>query len=87
MAEVITHGVASVYTNTKHRGRGYASRLMRELGEVLLTWKPETTSCVVSVLFSDIGKKFYTKLGWRAFPSYHVEFDPLPGKSPQYHRY
>lgn len=81
VSEVITHGVASVYSNPKYRGRGYASRLMRELGEVLPTWQTESASCAASVLFSDIGKRFYAKLGWHAFPSYHLEFAPSAGLS------
>jgi GNAT superfamily N-acetyltransferase/regulator of extracellular matrix RemA (YlzA/DUF370 family) len=75
--ESITHGVASVYCESKYRGRGYASRLMKELAKKLQNWQQTgTMNCVASVLFSDIGKQFYTKLGWRAFPSYHIEFAP-----------
>ncbi|KAH8700370.1 hypothetical protein BGW36DRAFT_395482 [Talaromyces proteolyticus] len=76
LTEMVTHGVASVYCDSKYRGRGYASRLMKELANVLPNWQTETMNCVASVLFSDIGKEFYTKLGWRAFPSYHIEFAP-----------
>lgn len=81
LTETITHGVASVYCDPIYRGRGYASRLMKELAKVLPTWQTKTTKCVASVLFSDIGKDFYTELGWRAFPSYHIEFAPLAGLS------
>ncbi|OJD27789.1 hypothetical protein ACJ73_00812 [Blastomyces percursus] len=77
VAEVITHGVASVYCDPRYRGRGYASRLMRELAEVLPKWQTtRANQCIASVLFSDIGKQFYTNLKWHAFPSFHVEFPP-----------
>jgi GNAT superfamily N-acetyltransferase len=33
------HGIASVFTDPQFRGRGYASRMMRELGERLRTWQ------------------------------------------------
>lgn len=81
VSETITHGIASVYCDPKYRGRGYASRLIKELGEVLPTWQTDTMKCAASVLFSGIGKKFYSDLGWHPYPSYHVEFDPLELKS------
>ncbi|EDN03300.1 predicted protein [Histoplasma mississippiense (nom. inval.)] len=77
VAEFITHGVASVYCDPRYRGRGYASRLMKELAEVLPKWQTaKTKECIASVLFSDIVRRFYTNLKWYAFPSYHVEFPP-----------
>ncbi|KAJ5975591.1 hypothetical protein N7481_009298 [Penicillium waksmanii] len=44
--EAITQGVASVFTDAKFRGQGYASRLMTELAEELRTWQNKTTECV-----------------------------------------
>ena len=52
VASVITHGVASVYTDSRYRGRGYASRLMSELVRILPTWQTDTSEkvkCVASV--------------------------------------
>lgn len=73
----ITHGIASVYVVPEHRGRGYASRLLRELDKCFPNFQVEANETVIaSVLFSDIGKSFYTKLGWRAFTSHHLEFEP-----------
>ncbi|KAL2022875.1 hypothetical protein VTK56DRAFT_4406 [Thermocarpiscus australiensis] len=37
--EGVAHGIASVFTDPQFRGRGYASRMMRELGERLRTWQ------------------------------------------------
>lgn len=75
LMEAITHAVASVCCNPEYRGRGYASRLMRELSKILPNWQTEETKCVASILYSDIGKKFYTEIGWRPHPSYQVEFE------------
>ena len=80
--ESITHGIASVYCNPAYRGRGYASRMLRELNRVLPTWQAENTHGVVaSVLYSDIGGGFYERLGWVPFPSHHIVFEPVPSKS------
>ncbi|KAL4793747.1 hypothetical protein BDV19DRAFT_366150 [Aspergillus venezuelensis] len=76
VTEALTHGVASVYVDEKLRGKGYATRLMKELAKTLPSWQTERTPCAASVLFSDIGKDFYSSVGWHAFPSYNVEFSP-----------
>lgn len=75
--EGICHGVASVFCHPGYRERGYASRMMRELNAVLRNWQGEERKVAASVLFSDIGKRFYTEVGWRPFPSVHVEFQPV----------
>lgn len=50
---------------------------MRELAEILRTFQAETTKSIGSVLYSDIGKKFYADLGWHPFPiNTHIELDP-----------
>ncbi|PGH01465.1 hypothetical protein AJ79_07903 [Helicocarpus griseus UAMH5409] len=55
---------------------------MRELAKVLPKWQTNRTEgCVASVLFSDIGKRFYESFGWHAFPSYHIEFPSSAGVS------
>ncbi|KAK0643812.1 hypothetical protein B0T16DRAFT_189189 [Cercophora newfieldiana] len=82
----IAHGIGAVFTDAQYRGRGYANRLMRELGLRLRTWQgeskrrnsnPDEVFC--SVLYSDIGKTFYAKLGWAPYPSSHVAFPPVSG--------
>lgn len=86
--EGIAHGIASVFTNPTYRGKGYASRMMSELGPKLKEWSEgrkepkggdqETviTRSLFSVLYSDIGKMFYAKNGWAAFESSHLCFKP-----------
>ncbi|KAK4228560.1 hypothetical protein QBC38DRAFT_474699 [Podospora fimiseda] len=70
--EGVAHGIGSVFTAKEFRGRGYASRMMTELGKKLKGWQ----GGVLSVLYSDIGKGFYAKHGWGVFESGHVEFKP-----------
>lgn len=78
VTEGITHGIGSVFSAPKYRGKGYASRMLRELGPVLKSWQVTEKSgpCDFSVLYSDIGKKYYTKLGWVPFPSSHIALAP-----------
>lgn len=55
--DVITHGVGSVFSPPEHRGKGYAGRMMQEVGKKLRTWQTsEKTDCLFSILYSDIGK-------------------------------
>ncbi|KAG4438495.1 hypothetical protein IFR05_006018 [Cadophora sp. M221] len=74
--DVTLHGIASVYCDPKYRGRGYAQRMMKELGEVLRTWQvSDGERCVGSLLYSDIGKVYYAKLGWEPVGrNTHLEF-------------
>ena len=77
LTETIIHGVASVFCDPAYRGRGYAARLMRELAKALRSWQTETKTCIGSVLYSDIGKKYYSNLGWHPFPNNsHIELSP-----------
>ena len=77
LTEKIVYGVASVFCDPILRLRGYGSRLMRELAEILRTFQAETTKPIGSVLYSDIGKKYYADLGWHPFPiNTHIELDP-----------
>lgn len=82
--DVITHGIGSVFADPKYRGRGYAGRMLRDVGEKLKTWQTnEGTECLFSILYSDIGKTYYAGHGWVPFPSTHVEFPPNPQTSSQ----
>ncbi|KAK3324073.1 hypothetical protein B0T19DRAFT_443511 [Cercophora scortea] len=82
----IAHGLGSVFTDEQYRGRGYASRMMQELGKRLRTWQVSTNNnngsspphALFSVLYSDIGKTFYARSGWAPFASSHIEFPPSP---------
>lgn len=80
LSEKVIHGVASVFCNPEFRLRGYGSRLMRELAKTLRTFQTEDTDSIGSVLYSDIGKKYYTDLGWHPYPNNtHIELDASSG--------
>ena len=77
VSSAIIHGVASVFCPPALRGQGYAPRMMRELAKVLRTWQSEDHRCIGSILYSDIGKEYHTKLGWRPnLTNSHIEFQP-----------
>lgn len=81
-ADVVAHGIGAVFTDPGLRGQGYASRMMREVGEALRTWQADGKGhALFSVLYSDIGKKFYSKLGWLPAESTHVTWMPAPEAS------
>ncbi|KAI0192345.1 hypothetical protein EV127DRAFT_46455 [Xylaria flabelliformis] len=67
--EGLVHGVASVFCPSEYRGRGYGTRHMRELAKVLRGWQSEYGKSIGSVLYSDIGKKYYAKVGWLPNPT------------------
>ncbi|KAL6719318.1 hypothetical protein ACLMJK_003557 [Lecanora helva] len=78
--QITSHGIGSVFCNPEYRGRGYAQRMIKELGMMLEHWQQkngERTS--FTVLYSDIGKQqtFYSRMGWQAFSSSHIS---LPAK-------
>ncbi|KAJ4367357.1 hypothetical protein N0V83_006938 [Neocucurbitaria cava] len=73
LQEAICHGIGSVYCASHLRRRGYAQRMMKELGTALRTHQTdEKTQSLFSVLYSDIGKKFYNEFGWEPFNSSHI---------------
>lgn len=62
--DVIVHSVASVFCVPQYRGRGYPKRMMQELDRELRKWQLDGSQCIGSILYSDIGKEYYAKLGW-----------------------
>jgi len=55
--EVITHSIGSVFCAPHLRRRGYAQRLMQEVGKALKTYQmKDGQENMFSILFSDIGK-------------------------------
>ncbi|CBX92749.1 hypothetical protein IAQ61_005886 [Plenodomus lingam] len=77
LQEVITHCIGSVFCAHHLRKRGYAQRMMQEMGEILKTYQTtQENDCLFSILFSDIGKQFYNQFGWEPFPSSHVSMPP-----------
>ena len=57
LEDVVSHGIGSVFCNPDYRRRGYAQRMMDELGKKLDTWNQQDGKKTdFSVLYSDIGK-------------------------------
>ncbi|KAJ4986686.1 lysine acetyltransferase [Stagonosporopsis vannaccii] len=78
LQEVVSHGIGSVFCGQHLRKRGYAQRMMMELGKTLRTHQTDEQECLFTILYSDIGKKFYADFGWEPFPSSHIA---LPASS------
>ncbi|KAL8871595.1 MAG: hypothetical protein Q9174_002607 [Haloplaca sp. 1 TL-2023] len=79
--EVISHGIGSVFCDPRYRSKGYAQRMMVELAQILDTWQQkEGDHADFSVLWSDIGKDFYAKRGWKVYPSSHIDLTPKPAQ-------
>ncbi|KAI1767273.1 hypothetical protein GGR53DRAFT_518521 [Hypoxylon sp. FL1150] len=70
--EYKAYGIGSVFTDPRFRGRGYAGRLLAEVAKALKGGVMDDVAC--TALWSDIGKQYYAKKGWAAFPSLHFEF-------------
>ncbi|KAL4909302.1 hypothetical protein BDW74DRAFT_79853 [Aspergillus multicolor] len=78
--EASAQGVGSVYCRPDFRGKGYAKRMLEELSKKMDAWQPEGQQSeppLFSILFSDIGKRFYAQFGWKPHPSSHFELLPL----------
>lgn len=56
---------------------------MRELRKILPSWQADIGKCVGSVLYSDIGKEYYAKLGWHPFPvNTEIELSAMEDPAP-----
>jgi hypothetical protein len=75
--DVLAQGVASVFTPENQRGKGYAGKMMALLGEALKARANEEEGekqALFSILFSDVGREFYARRGWKAMDSTHFKF-------------
>ena len=83
VTEVDVEGIGGVFCDPKFRRRGYGTRLMKELANVLRKGNAsdDGTSSVGSILYSDIGRTYYAQLGWMPLPSMHVELPATSGVS------
>ncbi|KAI5804991.1 hypothetical protein EDC01DRAFT_641664 [Geopyxis carbonaria] len=70
---VVAHAIGSVFTPMEHRGQGYAGIMLQQLSDML----SRGNNHGFSVLYSDIGKKFYAKHGWIPHRSSHLEFPAM----------
>lgn len=79
---VLTVGVGSVFCREEFRGLGYAKQMIEELCRILDGKRgdgngDDKKTPLFTVLFSDIGKHFYAKFGWKPFPSSHIALPPI----------
>ncbi|KAI2619062.1 hypothetical protein GGS26DRAFT_584709 [Hypomontagnella submonticulosa] len=80
----VGHGIGSVFTYPEFRSQGYGGRMLKDVGAALRKWQSGSyggCDVVCSALWSDIGKLYYAKKGWAAFPSLHVEFPASAGQA------
>lgn len=65
LKDITSHGIGSVFCNPAYRGRGYAQRMIIELGHNLDHWQQENGKrASFTVLYSDIGKVISLQLHW-----------------------
>ncbi len=69
-------GIASVFTEERLRGRGYATRLMDLVAAELERTSPRAHS---ALLFSDVGAPIYRRSGYREVEAWDWRFAPEPG--------
>lgn len=78
LEKILSHGIGSVHCRPEYRGRGYAVKMVKELGKKLETWQQlKSNKGKFSVLYSDIGPVYYAKHGWKPFPSTHINLKPI----------
>ncbi|MCJ1384556.1 hypothetical protein MMC17_007673 [Xylographa soralifera] len=81
---ITAHGIGSVFCAPALRKRGYAGRMMAELGRALAAHQQaDGQSSLFNVLYSDIGKQFYARRGWHARESRHVSLPAVLGGEEQ----
>ena len=56
LEDAISHGIGSVFCPSAMRRRGYAARMLKELGQKIHKWQTGVRPCWFTVLYSDIGK-------------------------------
>lgn len=71
--DTTAYGICSVFTPRNHRGKKYGARMMHDLGKKLKTFE---NGSLFTALYSDIGKTFYAKEGWKPYPSSHISLQP-----------
>lgn len=78
LEKIVSHGIGSVYTRSEYRGNGYAAKMISELGKKLDNFQQvKSKKGRFSVLYSDIGPKFYARHGWKPFQSTHITLQPI----------
>ncbi|RFU76549.1 hypothetical protein TARUN_5713, partial [Trichoderma arundinaceum] len=77
------YGIASVFTYSEFRGRGYAGKMIELLRGYMAARHAEAGEPAFSILFSDIGRLFYAKHGWIALENTQIEY-PVRQNPPEF---
>lgn len=72
--DVSSFGIASVFTPRRNRRKGYATKMLSLLQQRLPSHAPGVVG--FSVLYSDIGRQFYARMGWKPDLSTHITLSP-----------
>lgn len=67
--------IASVFTEERLRGHGYATRLM----DLLAAGLERQPRAHAALLFSDVGPRLYARSGYQALPAWDWHLSPTPG--------
>jgi GNAT superfamily N-acetyltransferase len=67
--------IASVFTEERLRGHGYATRLM----DLLASELERQPRAHAALLFSDVGPRLYARSGYRELPAWDWHLSPSPG--------
>ncbi|KAK5078058.1 hypothetical protein LTR51_000244 [Lithohypha guttulata] len=87
LEKVVAHGIGSVYTRSEYRGKGYAAKMLQEIGRKLNSYQQvKNNRGHFSVLYSDIGPKFYARHGWNPFASTHICLQAIDNQGEYYQR-
>jgi GNAT superfamily N-acetyltransferase len=74
LRDALAYGIASVFTYSEFRGRGYAGKMIERLRGYMAARQQEAGEPAFSILFSDIGKLFYAKQGWLPLENTQIEY-------------
>jgi predicted GNAT family acetyltransferase len=69
--------LGGVFTETKHRGKGIASVLVRHISELLLKEKPEASVILFVKINNESAKAAYSSAGFKIFGEYKIVYYPL----------
>ncbi|WNG39897.1 N-acetyltransferase [Archangium violaceum] len=67
--------IASVFTEERLRGRGYATQLM----DLLAAKFERQPRAHAALLFSDVGPRIYARSGYQELPAWNWHLSPIPG--------
>ncbi|RPA74343.1 hypothetical protein BJ508DRAFT_333181 [Ascobolus immersus RN42] len=80
LEEVNSYALGSVFTPTDCRKKGHAKTMLKLLGQKIdRDVRTGLKNIPFTVLYSDVGKEFYSRLGWHPHESHHLHLPPMAG--------